>query len=154
MATERSNLVSLLKRTFEKEAWHGPSVTEALADIEAREATWRLSNTHSIIELVLHMTAWREYVIQKLAGNASYSVTEEHNFPAGHNWPESVQRLRENQQKLVSALESFPGDLQDQVPGKTAPLSFYTLVHGIIHHDLYHTGQIMLIKKAGRAQTI
>lgn len=155
METEILNLVSLLRKTFEKGAWHGPSVTEALADVTENEAAWKLPDTHSIIELVGHMQAWRAYAIQKLSGNTSYTVSDEMNFPASDNWRLTLAQLNESQQALVSAIEKFPASaLMHQVPGTTTPLDFYTLLHGIIHHDLYHTGQIMLIKKTNRAQTI
>ena len=155
METEISTLVSVLKKTFESGAWHGPSVIEALADVTESEAAWKLPDTHSIIELVGHMQAWREYVIQKLSGNSIYTVSDEMNFPASDNWRLTLEKLNESQQALIGAIESFPSSaLMNQVPGTTSSLDFYTLLHGIIHHDLYHTGQIMLIKKANRTQTI
>lgn len=155
METEISNLVSLLRKTFEKGAWHGPSVTETLADVKESEAAWRLPDTHSIIELVGHMQVWRTYVIQKLSGKTLYTVPDEMNFPASDNWRLTLEQLNASQQALITAIENFPAsDLMRQVPGTSAALDFYTLLHGIVHHDLYHTGQIMLIKKANRAQTI
>jgi len=154
MENEIKNLVSLLKQTFEKGAWHGPSVQEALEKISESDAFKRLPHTHSILELIAHMTAWRIYAIKKLEGDSAYQVTADLNFPEVKNWEEAVQRLKESQQLLLSALEIFPAKkLSEQVPGKETPLTYYTLVHGIIHHDLYHTGQIMLIEKANSTQT-
>ena len=155
METEISNLVSLLRKTFEKGAWHGPSVTEALADVTESEAAWNLPDTHSIIELVGHMQAWRAYAIQKLSGNKIFTVSDEMNFPASDSWRITLAQLNESQRALIAAIEKFPPSaLRDPVPGTTSPLDFYTLLHGIVHHDLYHTGQIMLIKKVNQAQTI
>lgn len=155
METEILNLVSLLRKTFEKGAWHGPSVSETLADIKESEAAWRLPDTHSIIELVGHMRAWRAYAIQKLSGNTTYKVSDEMNFPLADDWRLTLAQLNESQRELIAAIEKLPASaLMDQVPGTSGPLDFYTLLHGIVHHDLYHTGQIMLIKKANRSQTI
>lgn len=155
MDRQIEDITELLKRSYEKDAWHGPSVKETLKDLSDEQALRRIANTHSIIELVAHMTAWRRYVIQALKGNATYKVDEAMNFPSAGSWRETIQQLEESQQQLVTTLERFPsGKLYQQIPGKTPPLTFYTLLHGIIHHDLYHSGQIMLIKKAISTQTI
>lgn len=154
METEIKNIVSLLKQTFEKGAWHGPSVMDSLEEVGEAQAFQRLPDTHSIIELVAHMAAWKTYTTKKLEGDASYKVTDELNFPHPTSWEDALKRLQESQRELVSALETFPAQkLQEHIPGTTAPYTYYTLLHGIIHHDLYHTGQIVLIKKANRAQS-
>jgi uncharacterized damage-inducible protein DinB len=155
MDRQIQDIIALLKRTYEKDAWHGPSVKESLTNVKQEHVFNRVANTHSIIELVAHMTAWRRYVIHMLEGDATYKVDEALNFPAAENWGETFQRLEESQQQLLAAVEKFPSEkLYEQVAGKTSPLTFYTLLHGIIHHDLYHTGQIMLIRKATDIQTI
>jgi uncharacterized damage-inducible protein DinB len=155
MATEIQDLISLLTKTFEKGAWHGPCVKETLDKISPEESLSRLPDTHSIIELVAHMTSWKIYVSKKLRGDADYKVRDEMNFPQPTGWSGTVRALDESQQQLLDSLQSFPPrKLQEQVPWTEEPLTYYALVHGIIHHDLYHTGQIVLIKKAAHAQTI
>lgn len=149
------DIISLLKRAYEKDAWHGPSVRESLKHLQQEHAFNKVANSHNIIQLVAHMTSWRTYVINMLKGNTTYEVGEALNFPDAQDWTDTLEQLARSQQELVEALETFPADkLNEQVPGKTPPLTFYTLLHGIIHHDLYHTGQIMLIKKATGIQTI
>ena len=64
MNSQISNLKSLLNKTFEKDAWHGPAVMEGLSDIDEKSADSRLPNTHSIVKLVTHMTARRIFVIK------------------------------------------------------------------------------------------
>jgi hypothetical protein len=155
MKTDTEKIISLLKRTFEKGAWHGPSVKEVLADVTAEGAQHRLSHTHSIIELVAHMISWRIFVIQKLGGNNAYMVTDGLNFPKRNDWDKVLQELEDSQQDLLAAIERFPiYKLGDLVPVSEQNYTYYTLLHGIIHHDLYHIGQIMLIKKATAAQTL
>jgi uncharacterized damage-inducible protein DinB len=149
MKTEIEKLTSLLKRTFEKGAWHGPSVKEVLKDITAEVAERRLPNTHSIAELVAHMISWRYYVIHRLEGNNSFTVTDEMNFPKEKKWSSLLEELEESQQKLLQSVEKFPVyKLNELVPVSEQNYTFNTLINGIIHHDLYHAGQIMLIKKA------
>jgi hypothetical protein len=61
MESEIERIISLLKQTFEKGAWHGPSVKEGLQGITEEQALQKLPHTHSILELVGHMTAWRHF---------------------------------------------------------------------------------------------
>ena len=154
MGSEMQNIVSLLKRTFEGGAWHGPSVKETLATVSEQQAFHRLPNTHSIIELVAHMTAWRRYLLKKLAGDLTYRITDELNFPQPHDWNQTVQELKETQNELLKAIGALPlANLNEQVPWTKEPFTYYTLLHGIIHHDLYHIGQINLIRKSGLEQS-
>ena len=146
---EISRIISILKRTFEQDAWHGPSVMETLKDVSETECQKRLPGTHSIGELVLHMTAWRIFVIKKLEGDDEFTVSEELNFPEMKKWKDAVIALQNSQAALLEAIGKFdPARLQNLVPYGRHEYTYYTLIHGIIHHDAYHTGQIVLIKKA------
>ncbi len=66
-------IIDLLNETYEsEEAWHGPSVVEALRDVTPRLADRRLTtDTHTIAELVYHMTTWRIFAVRKVAGRRS-----------------------------------------------------------------------------------
>jgi len=145
--TEVQKIINTLKHTFEKDAWHGPSVKEALAGIPADAVHIRVGDSHSIIELVTHMTAWRNYVTEKLKGKDTFELTDEQNFPKEIDWSIALANLEQSQHELIKALEDTPDErLQDVVPNRK--FKFYTMLHGIIHHDLYHTGQIVLLKKS------
>jgi uncharacterized damage-inducible protein DinB len=145
---EIKRIISLLQKTVEKNAWHGPSLKEALADVTPEMALKKLPPAHSIIELISHMTSWRIFTLKKLRGDIEYSVSDELNFPATTDWQKVLQDLEESQHNLINAMESFPEEkLKELVPHATHRYTYYTLLHGIIHHDLYHLGQIMLLKK-------
>jgi uncharacterized damage-inducible protein DinB len=149
MRSEIQRIINTLKHTFEKDAWHGPSVKEVLSDVNEDKIHNRIGNGNSIIELVSHMTAWRNFVIEKLQGNASFEISDEQNFPKGKDWNAALTELNKSQADLISALEKTPDEkLQEIVPGRK--FKFYVMLHGIIHHDLYHTGQIVLLKKQTR----
>ena len=148
MDNEITNIRRLLRHTYEKNAWHGPAVKEVIETITPEQANKRLPQSHSIIELVAHMAAWRFFVIRKLEGDLEYKVAEEMNFPAAMSWSEAIHALDQSQAELLDALEVFDSSkLHDSVPHNSYRYSFYTLLHGIIHHDLYHTGQIAIIRK-------
>ncbi|MFN3840397.1 MAG: DinB family protein [Cyclobacteriaceae bacterium] len=146
MKTEVQKIIDIVSHTFEKNAWHGPAVKEVLQKVKPEHAGLRIGSSHSIEELVRHMTAWRTYVIKKLQGDQQFELSDEDNFTTRRNWSEALRLLEESQQNLIAALQQTPEErLGQKVPGR--PFTYFTMLHGIIHHDLYHTGQIMLILK-------
>lgn len=149
MKTEKDKIKRLLERTFEKHAWHGPSLKETIEGVTQEQAMKRYPNTNSIIELITHITSWRVYVAKRLQGDASYEVSDEMNFPKETDWKKAVEALDESQAQLLKALDAFPEEkLSELSPHPKAKYTYYTLLHGIIHHDTYHAGQIKLITKS------
>ena len=64
-------------------------------------------------------------------------------------WQRSLEHLRECHARLRAAVKNLPEDnLNEIVPGKDH--SQYVMLHGAIQHDLYHAGQIAVLKKALR----
>ena len=146
MKTEVQKLGDILRHTFEKSAWHGLAVMEVLNSIDEDIVYKKFNANHSIIELVAHMTAWRVFVTERLVGNINFDVNEEMNFPQIRSWQTAVDELVASQKKLLAALEKFSDDrLGEVVPNRS--YKFFTMLHGIVHHDLYHLGQIVFIKK-------
>lgn len=155
MKDEIQHIVALLHKTYEGKAWHGPSVKEALADLNENHARLGLPDTHTIIELVAHLTAWKRYVTKRLAGDLTYTVTDALNFPAPDDWQRTLKELDDSQRQLLAAVEAFPPEkLQQQIPGASDLFTYYEFLHGILHHDLYHAGQIVLMRKALAKQSI
>lgn len=100
----------------------------------------RAGGAHDFVEM---------FVVKRLQGDADFKVSDESNFPAATDWVATLNALEESHTQLMEALKSFPEHkLHETVPNASAPYSFYILLHGIVHHDLYHTGQIMLIRRA------
>jgi uncharacterized damage-inducible protein DinB len=148
-------IIDLLNDTYESEqAWHGPSVVEVLRGVTSRMADKVvIPNTHSIAEIVFHMTTWRIFTVRKLQGDINFDIrTKEKNWKKFNHfdefeWETLQMELSLSQEELINELEKKTEDkfLEDIVPGRD--YSFYTLLHGIVNHDLYHAGQISLLKK-------
>jgi len=144
--TEIERIANSIKQTYNGEAWHGPSLMEVLSKIPLEQSAARIGTSHSIIELVLHMVAWRTFALQKLNGNEDYDVTEAENFPKSVDWQGALNLLDDSQNDLLAALANFNDDkLSGIVPGRN--YTFYKLLHGIVEHDIYHQGQITMIIK-------
>ncbi len=113
-----------------------------------------IAGAHSIWELVLHVAAWDDAVRRRMAG-AAVRLSGKTNFPpvvdrSDAAWSAALGRLRRVHGELVEAVEKFPEkSLEKLVPGKKgAHYNFYYMLHGVVQHELYHAGQIALLKKA------
>ena len=148
MDPEITRIARMIEKTFDKSPWYGPSITNILSEVTPAQAGHRAGQSHSIIELVLHMTSWRTFVTHRLAGDEQFQVAEDMNFPKPGEWEKALEKLKESQEGLLAAIRSFPDSrLGDLVPASSHKYTFYTLLHGIIQHDIYHIGQIQLIRK-------
>ena len=153
MNTETSRVVRLIEKTFEKSPWYGPSMMDVLSEVSEDQARLRVGQTHSILELVLHMTSWRIFTTRRLQGDNEFEVDNQSNFPTEGKWTEALAELKESQTELLVAARAFPdGRLGDLVPSKVHKYTYHTLLHGIVHHDIYHLGQIQLIKKSSQSE--
>jgi uncharacterized damage-inducible protein DinB len=153
--SETARLADQIRRGFEGEAWHGDSVLELLANVDAQTAAAHpIKGAHSIWEYLLHMAAWDDVVVRR-AGGTAVKLSDEENFPPIKDtseaaWRKTVEQVKQKHEALVKTVESFPDSrLFDPVPGK--PQKYYDhfyMFSGIVQHDLYHAGQIALLKRA------
>ncbi|HXY10847.1 MAG TPA: DinB family protein [Terriglobales bacterium] len=152
--TESARLADQIRRAFEGNAWHGDSVLKLLAGVDGKTAAARpIKNAHTIWELVLHISAWDD-AVRRRAGGARVSLSEKQNFPpvvetSETAWRESIEKLKDTHNQLARAVARFPDSrLGKQVPGKRATYhTFFYMFSGIVQHELYHAGQIALLKK-------
>ena len=152
--SETARIADQLRRAFSGEAWHGDSLFEILEGVTAKQAAARpIKNAHAIWELVLHIAAWDNAVLQRLGGVAvELSATQ--NFPPVTDasetaWRKALAEVRRVHEELVKAVSVLPdSQLDEMVPGKEgAHYTFYYMLHGVAQHELYHAGQIALLKK-------
>src|SRR5258705_8937377 len=98
---ETQKIISLLQKSFHGPAWYGPAVMEVLTTVTSQTATQGISTSHTIIELVMHMTAWRNFVTKRLQSNNTFEVSEAENFPKGTDWTAALNALRQSQEELT-----------------------------------------------------
>ena len=153
MAGEMMRLEEQLRLALEGEAWHGPSVLEALAGVSAEQASSHpISGAHSIWELVLHLGSDYALVLRRLAGDG-HQLTPEEDWPScppatAENWQQAVEVLRRFNQQLRQAVRAFPEERLDEPLVPEVPYTAYTQFIGVTQHNLYHAGQISLLKRA------
>jgi DinB superfamily len=151
---ETTRLADQIRRASEGEAWHGDSLREILRDVNATQAAARpIPDAHTTWELVLHITAWDKVVLTR-TGRTAAMPTDDENFPKVKDSSEAAWRVAKEQlwkthDQLVKAVAGFPdARLMERVPGKTHDYyNFFYMFSGIVQHELYHAGQIALLKK-------
>jgi uncharacterized damage-inducible protein DinB len=151
-------LADQIRRAFEGEAWHGDSLLEILADVDAgMAADHPVNSAHSIWELVLHIAAWDGAVLRRAQGGVVV-LPESENFPSVEEtgedeWKKAIANATAKHAELVRVVVVFPDSrLQDRVPGRKEPYyDFFYMFSGIAQHETYHTGQIALLKKMAKA---
>jgi len=157
MALETEILADQIKRAFWGESWHGPSVCEVLAGVSAEDAAAHpVADAHSIWEIVLHMSSGYRLVLGRVRGAAAKHVEEEAWPPVAEvsqdTWRKTQQTLEEPNQLLQSEVRTFPVERLSRELG--SEFSAYTQFIGAPQHDLYHAGQIAILKKAAAASRI
>lgn len=153
--TETSRIADQLRRAFDGEAWHGPSVLEILSGVTAADAAARpLPKSHRIWDIVLHIAVWDDAARRRMAGEVVQPTPEE-DWPAvtdisDRAWQRTLDHLKQTHDALVRAVTaSSDSRLLERVPGKEPDdYTLYYMLHGIVQHELYHAGQIALLKKA------
>ena len=150
--SEPALIADQLRRAFEGDAWHGPALLELLEDVDAATAAGKpFPDVHSIWELVLHIAAWDGAALRRLAGE-KVQPTGVANFPivpkpSEAAWRRAVAQVKRTHERLVKTVASLPESrLRQRVPGKR--YDFYFMLHGVAQHELYHAGQIAILKKA------
>ena len=152
--TEIERILDQLKRAYEGNAWHGPSVREVLAGVSAAQAHARpLRNAHSIWELVHHIAVWENVGRRRLEGDrAEINISSPEDWPPAEekreaSWEKALALLDRGHEALCAAVARLDESRLDQ-PIMEGLSSAYVTLHGVIQHDLYHAGQIAMLKKA------
>jgi len=141
-------LLAGLDEAFEKKAWHGPNLKGAIRGLTAAEAAWRPApGRHNIQELVVHAAYWKYAVRRKLTGARRGSFVS-----PGSNWfarPDTPDAAAWKQD--VATLAAEHQELRRAAAGLSAAAlrdpATLRLLRGVAAHDVYHAGQIQLLKR-------
>lgn len=154
MDAEITLLLANIDLAYEKKAWHGPNLRGSLKGVTAETASWRpAKGKHNIWEIVIHAAYWKYTTRRRLTGEKRGS------FPIkGSNWFARTSSANEREWKQdldllnevhYSMREVIAGlkrkDLDVRTPGSEG--TNLRTIFGIAAHDLYHAGQIQLLKR-------
>jgi DinB superfamily len=147
-------LLGLLDEAFDTKAWHGTNLRGSVRGLDPRAAAWRPGpGRHNIRELVVHAAYWKYAVRRRLIGEkrGSFALPGSNWFarpdvPDEKGWKAEVALLIDEHRKLRGVVAGYP---PAALP-RAAPGSRFTalrLIQGAACHDLYHAGQIQLLKR-------
>lgn len=155
---EIPRIIDQLEREHAGDPWHGSPLSQILDGVTHTQAAARpIAGGHTIWELVLHIAAWKNEVRHRLAGRPAGDPLEGDWPPVGETseeeWRQARERLELAHRLLVSAVRELPEsklfeathDHRDRALG--IGVTYYELLHGAVQHDVYHAGQIALLKK-------
>lgn len=154
MDPEIALLLSIIDEAYEKKAWHGTNFRGSLKGVTAEMAGWRpAKGRHNIWELVIHAAYWKYTVRRRLLGEKRGSFPlEGSNWIARSSsgsekeWRKDLRLLGEVHNTMREAVAALPQkDLEAVPPG--SKVSNVRMIFGIAAHDLYHAGQIQLLKR-------
>lgn len=154
MKPEVRQLLTILDQAYDHTSWHGTNLRGSIRRVSLDQAVWRPNpRRHNIWETAVHAAYWKYAASRRFTGDARGS------FPLkGSNWfrrplektekawKADIALLDETHHVLRETLSRLsPRDLARTPPGKK--VSNFDLLAGIAAHDLYHAGQIQLLKK-------
>ena len=129
-----------------KGAWYGPTLAEMLAGISPDLATTPpVPGAHTISELLQHLLLWNERIRNTSDSNPMPRWDAEKEWAEPPiSWNELVARWNQSRDLLEDKIRNFPiEDLGKEVPGRSYP--YETMLHGIVQHAIYHSGQIAMV---------
>lgn len=146
-------LLRALDQGYDHKSWHGPILKGSLRGLSAEQAAWRPApSRHNVWEIAVHAAYWKYSVLHRLRPEVRFPLKGSNWFPRPEGepsepaWKADLQVLADVHRDLRQAVASLSdGDLETVPQGsKTRVLD---LVLGVAHHDVYHAGQIQLLKR-------
>jgi hypothetical protein len=149
-------LLEVLDQAFDRRAWHGTNLRGSLRGVKPAEALWRPApGRHNIWEIVLHCAYWKYAVHRRLVGGVKRGSFPRNpsDWPAlperrdGSGWTADVAILETYHARLRDGLAATPSARLERREGSWRLIDHLA---GIAAHDLYHAGQIQLLKRLQR----
>jgi hypothetical protein len=147
-------LLELIDRAYDHKAWHGPNLRGSIRRVEAATAAWRPApGRHNIWEVVVHAAYWKYIVRRRLLGEkrGSFPLKGSNWFPrpvtgTPEAWAADLALLEQSHRAMRAAVAGLrDADLEVRPPG--SKVSNLELIAGVAAHDVYHAGQIQLLKR-------
>lgn len=150
-------LLDIIDQAYERRAWHGTNLRGSIRGLTAGQAAWRPGpKRHNIWEETVHAAYWKYAVRRRILGEkrGSFPVKGSNWFrrPAENSenaWRADVALLDATHRSMREAIANLPSGRLHKIQGNTK-YTYAQLIYGIGSHDLYHAGQIQLLKRLQR----
>ena len=151
--SNRDLFLRMLDDAYQRKAWHGPNLRGSLRGVTPADAAWRpAKGRHNIAELAIHCAYWKYTVRRRLTGEKRGSFARKGSNwlpmpePSDEAWREDVKLLEREHHALRDVIASLT-DRELQRRRAHPKWDTDQLIYGVISHDIYHTGQIQLLRR-------
>lgn len=156
--TISEELSSKLQTILSGDPWYGPSVYKIVEGISFEAAYEKPpGSAHNIAEIVLHMIAWTEEVMDRMNGLPSGIPTSGDWPPTGtpdeQKWQNYVEDLKLVNVNLIGIIQKFSPEQWDELTTDERDrelgtgVTYEELINGLIQHHIYHSGQVALLNR-------
>lgn len=148
------SLLTMLDQGYDHHTWHGTNLRGSLRGITPAQALWRPARgRHNIWEEAVHAAYWKYAVRQRLIGGkrGEFPLKGSNWFPSPASagldeWKQALALLGQTHRALLETVAKFPAaKLHCAVHG--SKWSAFDSILGVAYHDIYHAGQIQLLKR-------
>jgi hypothetical protein len=147
-------LLRLIDQAYDRKSWHGPNLRGSIRRLEPTVAAWRPAKGRRCIwEIVVHAAYWKYAVRRRLLGEkrGSFPLKGSNWFArpitlTASAWTQDVALLDQTHHAMRAAIAGLSAADLDRVPAGSK-VSNLDMIAGVAAHDVYHAGQIQLLKK-------
>jgi uncharacterized damage-inducible protein DinB len=147
-----SLMLTALDESFDRKSWHGTNLRGSIRALTVEQAGWRpAKRMHNVWEVVVHAAYWKYAVRRAITGakRASFACKGSNWFSRdgrdGAQWASDLQLLVSEHQRLREVVAAFDPRRLNEVAARR--FTYAQMIRGVVAHDLYHTGQIQLLKR-------
>lgn len=149
---EALRINKLFRDLYDGHPWIDVTLLGTLKNLSAKQSSKKISSQwNTIWEIVNHLISWRLNVLQRVRGQVLITPDTNYVVPVENTsetaWQQTLLRLEESQKQWEIFLkDSSDNDFSKKYPANA--FTHYEHIHGILQHDAYHLGQIVLLSKA------
>lgn len=143
-------LLAALDEAFDRRSWHGTNLRGSLRGLPPDALVWRPApGRHNIWEIALHAAYWKYAIRRQLTSEkrGSFPLSGSNFFPrpaADRKWKDDLALLADQHRRLRQAVAALR---ERDLGRRKGAFTVAGLVRGAAAHDLYHAGQIQLLKR-------
>ncbi len=145
----RELVLRLFDEAYEKKTWHGPNLRQAIRGMSAEQAAWRPGpGRHNIWEETLHAAYWKYVVRRRIEGGkrGSFALKGSNFFPRPEKDQANEAAWRADK-KLLEREHRALRVVIERVLDTPRGSKFLRQIYGVALHDVYHAGQIRLLRR-------
>lgn len=151
--SELKFITQQFKNIYNDDNWLGETFVSVVEDVPSNIAFKKPEHSNnSIGAIVKHLVMWRDFFFKKFESDKNFDVDQEESFNVSEykyssgGWQQLLGEYEDSQNRLISILESADDEIMERSVGRRQYKMGY-LINGLLQHDLYHLGQIILLKK-------